>query len=243
MKLDSIRIVLIATSHPGNIGATARAMKNMGLKHLYLVTPEHFPDPQATAMAAGADSLLENAHICNTFRDAINDCHIIYATSARPREISLPGLIPSSCATQIAQQPDNTNIAIVFGREKSGLNNQELMQCNYHIHIPSNPEFSSLNLAQSVQIMCYELRMKLLSPSAEVITQQDRYATGHEIELFYEHLHNVLVDLDFINPAHPKKLMQRIRRMFNRIQLEAMEINLLRGILTQIQKYCRLPHA
>ena len=236
MKLDSIRIVLVATSHPGNIGSTARAMKNMGLKHLYLVSPEHFPDQQACDLAAGADDLLDNAKIYNTLKDAIHDCNIVYATSARPREISLPGLLPSSCATQISSHADDTKIAIVFGREKSGLSNDELMLCHYHVNIPSDPNFSSLNLAQSVQIIAYELRMKILSPDAQVLTKQDKYATAYDRELFYEHLYKVLVEIDFINPNNPKKLMQRLRRMFNRANLEAMEINLLRGILTQIQR-------
>ena len=243
MKLDSIRIVLVATSHPGNIGSTARAMKNMGLKHLYLVSPHKFPDQHANDLAAGADDILSNAKICTTLAEAINDCHVVYATSARPREISLPGLLPSSCATHISSHPDETNIAIVFGREQSGLSNQELMQCNYHVHIPSDPEFSSLNLSQSVQIIAYELRMKLLSPEAQVLTNQDQYATTHERELFYEHLQKVLIEIEFINPENPKKLSIRLRRMFNRTGLEAMEINLLRGILTQIQRACGLNNA
>jgi tRNA (cytidine32/uridine32-2'-O)-methyltransferase len=235
MKLDNIRIVLVETSHPGNIGSSARAMKNMGLKNLYLVSPQHFPDKHANELAAGADDVLEQAIICNTLAEAIQDCHLIYATSARPREIALPGFLPTECAKHIASHTDDTNIAIVFGREKSGLSNQELMQCNYHVNIPSNPEFSSLNLSQSVQIIAYELRMQILAPKAQVLTRQDQYAKAQDLELFYEHLYTVLVAIDFINPSHPKRLMQRLRRMFNRTNLETMEVNLLRGILTQIQ--------
>ena len=162
MHLNNIRIILISTSHPGNIGATARAMKNMGLQHLYLVTPQNIPNQNSYELAAGADDLINNAVICSSLEQALSDCHLVYATSARAREISLPGLLPNECAQQIAQHNDQTKIAIVFGNERSGLSNQELILCHYHVHIPSNPHFSSLNLAQAVQIIAYELRMNWL---------------------------------------------------------------------------------
>ena len=236
MKFDSIRIVLVATSHPGNIGSTARAMKTMGLHRLYLVSPKVFPDPRAHEMSAGAyDVLLEKVVVTDSLENALKGCQLVLATSARPRDIALSGLTPAECATRVAETPDNTEIAIVFGREHAGLTNDELLQCHYHIHIPSNPEFSSLNLSQAVQIVAYELRMKLLSPVAEVETRQDTLATADAVEQFYVHLREVLIDIDFLKPSNPKRLFQRLRRMFNRIQLESMEINILRGILTHVQ--------
>ena len=236
MKFDSIRIILVATSHPGNIGSTARAMKTMGLHRLYLVSPKVFPDPRAHEMSAGAyDVLLEKVVVTDSLEDALKGCQLVLATSARPRDIALSGLTPAECATRVAETPDNTEIAIVFGREHAGLTNDELLQCHYHIHIPSNPEFSSLNLSQAVQIVAYELRMKLLSPMAEVETRHDSQATADSVEQFYTHLREVLIDIDFLKPSNPKRLFQRLRRMFNRIQLESMEINILRGILTHVQ--------
>lgn len=236
MKVDSIRVILVATSHPGNIGSAARAMKTMGLHRLYLVSPKSFPDPRAHEMSAGAyDVLLEKVVVTDSLEDALKGCHLVLATSARPRDIALQGLTPVECATLVAGTPDNTEIAIVFGREHAGLTNDELLQCHYHIHIPSNPEFSSLNLSQAVQIVAYELRMKLLSPAADVETRQDSLATADAVEQFYTHLREVLVEIDFLKPSNPRRLFQRVRRMFNRIQLESMEINIWRGILTHIQ--------
>ncbi|MCW8443881.1 tRNA (cytosine(32)/uridine(32)-2'-O)-methyltransferase TrmJ [Fluoribacter gormanii] len=236
MKLSSIRIILVATSHPGNIGSTARAMKTMGLNSLYLVKPKSFPDYKAKEMAAGADDLLEGAVVVETLDEALIGCQLILGTSARPRGLSLPGLLPASCADLISKQAEDTQIAIVFGREHAGLTNEELLKCHYHIHIPSNPEYSSLNLAQAVQIVAYELRMKLLAPKAEVALRQDEYATADEIEQFYEHLRDVFIEIQFLKASNPRRLMQRVRRLFNRVNLEKMEVNLLRGMLSQVQK-------
>ncbi len=236
MKFDSIRIVLVATSHPGNIGSTARAMKTMGFHRLYLVSPKVFPDPRAHEMSAGAyDVLLEKVVVTDSLEDALKGCQLVLGTSARPRDIALSGVTPAECAALVSETPDNTEIAIVFGREHAGLTNDELLQCHYHIHIPSNPEFSSLNLAQAVQIVAYELRMKLLSPVACAETGQDSLATADAVEQFYTHLREVLIEIDFLKPSNPKRLFQRLRRMFNRIRLEQMEINILRGILTHVQ--------
>ncbi len=236
MKFDSIRIVLVATSHPGNIGSTARAMKTMGLHRLYLVSPKSFPDPRAHEMSAGAyDVLLETVVVTDTLAEALTGCQLILATSARPRDIALTGLTPAECASLVAETPDNTEIAIVFGREHAGLTNDELLHCHYHIHIPSNPAFSSLNLSQAVQIVAYELRMKLLAPVADVETGQDSLATADAVEQFYDHLKAVLIEINFLKPSNPKRLFQRLRRLFNRIKLEQLEINILRGILTHVQ--------
>ncbi|KTD59038.1 tRNA (cytosine(32)/uridine(32)-2'-O)-methyltransferase TrmJ [Legionella shakespearei] len=236
MKLSSIRIVLVATSHPGNIGSTARAMKTMGLSSLYLVTPKSFPDYKANEMAAGADDVLAGAIVTQSLDEALAGCQLILATSARPRGLSLPGLLPVASAELVSQQPDNTRIAIVFGREHSGLTNEELLKCHYHINIPSNPEYSSLNLAQAVQIIAYEMRMKLLAPQAEVALRQDDYATADEIEQFYDHLKEVFIEIQFLKESNPRRLMQRVRRLFNRVNLEKMEVSILRGMLSQVQK-------
>lgn len=236
MKLSSIRIVLVATSHPGNIGSTARAMKTMGLNSLYLVNPKSFPDYKAKEMAAGADDLLESVVVTNTLEEALSGCQLILATSARPRGLSLPGLLPSSAAELIGKQADNTQVAILFGREHAGLTNEELLKCHYHINIPSNPEYSSLNLAQAVQIVAYEIRMNLLSPQAEVSLRRDEYATSDEINQFYEHLKEVFIEIKFLKASNPRRLMQRVRRLFNRVMLEKMEVSILRGMLSQVQK-------
>jgi len=235
MKFDSIRIVLVETSHPGNIGATARAMKTMGFHRLYLVKPKSFPDYRAHEMAAGADDLFNQVVITDSLADAISDCKLVLATSARPRGIALAGLTPADNATLISEQADDTEIALVFGREHAGLTNDELLHCHYHIHIPSNPDFSSLNLAQAVQIIAYEVRMKLLAPAAFVEMASEIAATADEVEQFYTHLRNVLVTIDFLKLSNPKRLMQRLRRMFNRIKLEHLEVNILRGILSHVQ--------
>ncbi|MFJ1267397.1 RNA methyltransferase [Legionella lytica] len=237
MNLSSIRIILVGTSHPGNIGSTARAMKTMGLSSLYLVSPKSFPDMKAREMSAGADDLLETAVVTETLDEALVGCQLILATSARPRGLSLLGLTPSESAELVSKQADTTQIAIVFGREYAGLTNEELLKCHYHIHIPSNPEYSSLNLSQAVQIVAYELRMKLLAPKAEVsLRAADDYATADEIEQFYEHLREVFIEIKFLKETNPRRLMQRVRRLFNRVNLEKMEVSILRGMLSQVQK-------
>lgn len=236
MNFASIRIVLVATSHPGNIGSTARAMKTMGLNKLYLVTPKSFPDLRAHEMAAGADDILEQAQVVDSLDEALSGCQLVLATSARPRGIALPGLTPFQSAELVAAKPDNTEIAIVFGREHAGLTNEELLRSHYHINIPSNPEYSSLNLAQAVQIIAYELRMRLLAPSAEVASKKDKLATADEIEQFYNHLNEVMLAVKFLRTDKPtRRLQQRIRRLFNRARLEQMEVSILRGMLSQLQ--------
>jgi tRNA (cytidine32/uridine32-2'-O)-methyltransferase len=235
MKLDSIRIVLVATTHPGNIGAAARALKTMGLERLYLVTPKTFPDQRAHEMAAGADDILANVVITNSLEEAIQDCHLVFATSARPRDIALPGHTPASMASFVSKQPEGSQIAVVFGREHAGLTNHELLRCHFHINIPSNSEYSSLNLAQAVQIIAYELRMKCLEPTAIVGTVKNTLAKAAEVEQFYAQLQSMLIAIDFLKLNNPKRLMQRLRRMFSRILLERMEVNILRGVLTHIE--------
>lgn len=236
MKLSSIRVILVGTTHPGNIGSTARAMKTMGFRSLYLVNPKAFPHPKAYELAAGADDILDQTLVVSSLDEALKGCQLILGTSARPRGISLPGLVPFEAAELISQKSDDTDIALIFGREHSGLTNEELLKCHYHINIPSNPEYSSLNLAHAVQIIVYELRMKILAPSASVALHQDSLACAEEIEQFYHHLKEVFLDINFLKEATPRRLMQRVRRLFNRIGLEKMEVNLLRGMLSQVQK-------
>lgn len=242
MNFSSIRVVLVATSHPGNIGSTARALKTMGLNRLYLVTPDFFPDLVACEMAAGADDVLNDAVVTNSLDDALHGCQLVIATSARPRGLSLPGLTPNACAKLVCEQPDKTEVAIVFGRERSGLTNDELLRCHYHINIPSNPEYSSLNLAQAVQIVAYELRMALLQPGALVSHHEEELATHNEIEHFYAHLAEVLGSVNFLKPHNPHRVQQRIRRLFNRAGLERMEVAILRGILSHVQKALEKEH-
>lgn len=236
MNFESIRIVLVATSHPGNIGSAARAMKTMGFGRLYLVTPRLFPDRQAHELAAGADDVLEGAIVTETLAEALVGCHLVIGTSARPRGINLQGLTPPDCATLINTASDTSQVALVFGREHAGLTNEELLHCNYHVMIPSNPDFSSLNLSQAVQIIAYELRMKWLALGDEAVSQSEELATVDQVERFYTHLKEVLVSIDFLKISNPVKLVQRLRRMFNRIKLEANEVNILRGILSNIQR-------
>lgn len=240
MNFAAIRIVLVATSHPGNIGSTARAMKTMGLSRLYLVTPKAFPDIRAFEMAAGAEDLFEHAVITTTLKEALTDCQLIVGTSARTRDLDLQELLPNQCAELIVNQSAKTEIAIVFGREHAGLTNEELLCCHYHVTIPSNPHYSSLNLAQAVQIIAYELRMKSLEavplkPNKSRPSQQ--LATAEEVEYFYEHLTEVMIAINFWDPENPKRLQQRIRRLFNRVGLENVEVNILRGILSQVQAF------
>ncbi len=234
--LDNIRIVLIETSHPGNIGSAARAMKTMGLKHLYLVQPKLFPHPKANEMAASALDVVENAIVVNQLEDAIADCHLVVGTSTRSRTIPWPMLSPRTLAEKVKHN-SNQSTAILFGREQSGLTNEELHHCHFHVQIPSNPEYSSLNLAAAVQVITYELRLASLAAiQSEPVAWDYPPATAKELESFYTHLEKVLIKLDFLNPKAPRQLMTRLRRLFGRAELDVMEINILRGILGSVEK-------
>ena len=219
-------------THPGNIGATARAMKNMGLYHLRLVQPQDFPCAQATARASGADDLLVNAQIFSSYEESIQDCHLVFGTSARQRSIPWPVLSPRECAQKALTLSEK--IAIVFGREHSGLTNQELDRCHFLVQIPTNPEFSSLNIAAAVQILTYELRIQSQTTSYEHLTSEP-LVSSENMARFYEHLEQTLIDIEFLDPQKPKRLMRRLQRLFNRTQLLDSEINILRGILTATQ--------
>jgi tRNA/rRNA methyltransferase len=231
-SLSNLRIVLCQTSHPGNIGATARAMKTMGLHQLYLVSPESFPDAHATAMATGAADLLETAHVCNTLKEALTGCALVIGLSARKRQLSHELLAVRPAAERALGIAKSQQVALVFGTEMSGLSNAELDLCQLLAMIPTNPDFSSLNLAAAVQVVCYELRMAALTGDTADITKPPMpLATSDEIEGFYKHLEETLVQIGFLNPDEPKKLMQRVRRIYARANLEKEEVNILRGIL------------
>lgn len=234
MSLSSIRIVLVNTSHPGNIGACARAMKTMGLAKLYLVQPKLFPSDEATARAAGADDILLNASVCDSLEQALSGCVLVVGASARTRTIEWPELTPHACATQLVQGAVQGDVALVFGREHSGLSNEELDRCHYLTRIPANPAFASLNIAAAVQIFAYEI---LLAQSVSVSAQDEHTPVGVEqMELFYTHIEQVLVQIGFLNPLQPKKLMRRLRRLFGRARPDQNEINILRGMLTEIER-------
>lgn len=232
--MKQVRVVLINTSHPGNIGAAARAMKTMGLHELYLVNPIEFPHPKAEEMASHAADILANAKVVNTLDDAIGDCSLVVGTSARPRTIPWPQLTPRAFAEKAIAESESHAIAMLFGREQSGLTNEELHRCHYHIHIPSNPDYSSLNIASAVQVLAYELRVASETPSS--LKWDYQFSTEQEMEKFYEHLEKVLIDIEFLNPKVPRQLMPRLRRLFNRARLDEMEMNILRGILNSVQK-------
>lgn len=241
MRTDSIEIVLVNTSHPGNIGGVARAMKNMGLTRLCLVAPRQFPDPQAEWRAASAVDLLEQARVVETLDEAVAESQFIVGTSARDRRIPWPLLDPRGCAERVGEHTDGgERVSILFGREDRGLTNEELKRCNLHLHIPSAPEYSSLNLAMAVQIVCYELRMLAVAESLPVQAdaQWDTpFATAANMERFYAHLEETLTDIGFLNPAAPRQLMPRLRRLYSRVRLDEMELQILRGILTATQQW------
>ena len=232
--LSNIRIVLVAPSHPGNIGATARAMKNMGLSSLYLVTPENFPHQEATVRAAGADDILANTVVVDSLAAAISDCQLVFATSARSRSLPWPSCTPRQCA-EMSMEASNQKVALVFGRESRGLSNEELAVCHYHVHIPTTEGFASLNLAAAVQVLVYELFVAAIEPPT-FNELDDVPATAGQIAGFLEQLESLLMTIEFLDPKHPKLLVQRLHRLFNRARLEEKEIHILRGILSTIEK-------
>lgn len=243
MKLENIRIVLVNTSHPGNIGGVARAMKNMGLSDLSLVAPRIFPSADADARAAGASDLLRSAAVVETLQEAIADAHLIVGASARGRNIPWPVMDPYELAGVASSLRDEQKVAIVFGREDRGLTNDELQLCHHHVHIPSVEGFSSLNLAAAVQVIAYELRMAQLKQT-EAQSQAPQWGTDwdvelsehRELELLFEHLEKVLVGVDFLDPQSPRHLMPRLRRLIQRAFPDKVEVNILRGMLSHIQK-------
>ena len=231
----SVRIVLVEPSHPGNIGASARAMKTMGFDDLVLVAPSDFPSAEATARASGADTLLERARVVESLDDAIADCAFVVGASARSRSLAWPTVDPRDCAAAVNEHKLLGNVALVFGPEQSGLTNDDMSRCHQLVQIPANPDYSSLNLAMAVQVLCYELRMAQLGSDIsyeENAEQRDApLATASELNGFHEHLESVLTAAGFIHEDHPRVLKLRLRRIFHRSRLDQTEINILRGML------------
>ncbi len=241
----NLRIVLVNTSHPGNIGAAARAMKTMGLGRLYLVAPEQYPCAEATARASGADDVLAAATVCETLDDAVADCSLVIGTSARDRRLEWPPLSPAASAERLYNTAANEQrqVALVFGRERIGLTNEELDRCHYLVTIPSNPDYSSLNLAAAVQILSYEIRQQHLAaePATEAVPTEsaekaDPEATAAQLEGMLGHLEELLVDVNVMSREQPKQtLLRRLRRLFLRSALSETEVNILRGIFSAAQ--------
>ncbi len=227
--LSRIRVVLLRPSHPGNIGAAARAMKTMGITQLRLVRPKRFPHPDARAMASGAADVLESAHACANLEEALAGTTYSVALSARERELSHSSLDARAAAQELLSAARKDEVAIVFGNETVGLTNKEIMRCSALARIPADPEYASLNLAQAVQVIAYELRMAALAPSAA--PAKTAYATHEEMEKLFAHLERSLYASGYLHPRHPRKLMDRLRRLFAKARLEAVEVNILRGML------------
>ena len=241
--LNKIRIILINTYHPGNIGATARAMKTMGLNTLYLVEPYHFPAVEADSMAAGAQDILASAQVISTFDEAIKDCSLVIGTSARSRNMSIPMLNPSDCADKLVNESLNSRVALVFGQETMGMTNEDLLKCHYHATIPASSEYSVLNIAAAVQIMCYEIYQyynHLSETELDTIEQNNKqYPDTKDMEVFYKHLEITLDGIGFLIRQHPGQAMTRLKRFFNRARPETKELRMLRGILSAAQKHVK----
>ena len=250
--LANIRIVLIQTSHPGNIGSAARAMKTMGISTLYLVKPKSFPDAQATTMSANAHDILENAVVVEHLQDALVGCKWVVGSSARDaRSLSWDVLDARNCGEQAVKKATTANVALVFGRESSGITNDELALCHSLVHIPTNPEYSSLNLASAVQLLSYECRVASLSlvldsqantedqTKVENQSKKEKHVdivTVDAMESYYHHLETSMIEAGFLDPENPKHLMTRLRRLYARTEISSSELNILRGMLVAFQK-------
>ena len=238
--LSRIRVVLCRPSHPGNIGAAARAMKTMGLSRLSLVEPKFFPDPEADTRATGAVDLLRHAEIYGNLKDALAGALFVVGLSARQRDLGPEIGEPRDMVSRLLDTAQEGEVALVFGNETMGLSNDEIQLCHAAVSIPTNPEFSSLNLGSAVQVLCYEVRMAAFAnmppPKNTLVTPfVSPLATHNEIEGFYDHLEQVMTQTGFFNPVQPGRLIQKIRRLFGRIRFERDEVNILRGILSSTQ--------
>lgn len=222
---------MVETSHPGNIGAVARAMKNMCMSELYLVAPKIFPSADATSRASGADDILASAVLCATLPEAIADCQIVIGASARTRTITVPDESPRVCAERVLPESQDKKIAILFGRENSGLKNHELDLCQTLLSIPSNQNYSSLNVAAAVQVVCYELLVASGQSIAKVEKPEAPLANSAQMESFYQHLYQALEEIGFINADKSTSIMRRLRRVYHRAKLDTKELDILRGIL------------
>ena len=249
--LDKVRIILVNTSDCRNIGSAARAMKTMGLSELILVDPMEMPNGQAQALSAGASDVLANAKVVGTLEEAIAECGLVVGTSARSRTLPWPMLEPRGCGEKMINEAINHPVALVFGRESSGLTNEELQLCHFHVQIPANPEYSSLNLAMAVQTLSYEVRTSFLALQKGDVEQvqpyqpkmdsalsadEEVYPLAEESERFYQHFETALKASGFIQPNHPGLIMTKLRRLFNRARPDVKEIKMMRGILASIEK-------
>jgi len=243
---DQLRIVLVGTQHPGNIGSAARAMKTMGLRQMVLVAPEKAPDHDTQAMAAGADDLVEAAPVFATLAEAVADCRWVLGATARSRRIQLEQLHPREAARRAVAAIASGPVALVFGRERTGLDNEELQLCHATVHIPSDPEFSSLNLAAAVQVVSYELRCALLGEEAVAVAEArtpppgEGAATHAELEGLFGQLAETLDQIDFHKGRAPESAMRKLRRLYLRANLDSADVRLLRGVLADAQRMARL---
>ncbi len=233
---NQIHIVLVGTSHPGNIGAAARAAKTMGVENLVLVNPKCFPDNQATVRATGAVDVLDRAIVCKSLNEAVSNCAFVVGTSSRVRGLPCPEITPRELGKRVWQELQQGSVAIVFGRESSGLSNEEMDLCQFVTTIPTNWEFGSLNLAAAVQVICYEIFMAALQEAPAKANGEEELATSAELERFFEHLQEVLLSIEFLDPKQPKLLMRRLRHLYNRARPTQVEVNILRGILSSTQR-------
>ncbi len=236
--LKNIRIVLVETSHPGNVGATARAMKTMGLAHLYLVNPRAFPHADADARASGALDVLENARVCANLDEALADCMLAVATSSRQRELRHEILSAREAAQTIVGEAASHPVALVFGNETYGLTSEDAGLCNLWAYVPANPAYSSLNLAAAVQIFAYELRMAVSVPAAAQ-PPEFTLANAEQVDQLFAHFEETMKATGFLDPANPKRLLPRLRRLLARARLEAEEVNILRGFLKSVHRLPR----
>ncbi len=228
--------MLSHTSHPGNIGAAARAMKTMGLRNLYLINPKHFPDPQANSLAAGADDILAQAVVCDSLDAALQDVVLTVGMTARLRDISLEVKTPRAAMPEVVQCAQHAPVALLFGTEMSGLSNEELMRAQVLINIPTNPDFSSLNVAAAVQVLCYELSVAAAAFQPAAVPEEAR-ASHQQMEGYFAHLEQTLTEIDFFSSHNPGRMMQRLRRLYARARLETDEVHILRGILSVTRSY------
>ncbi len=242
--LENIRIVLVNTSDCRNIGSAARAMKTMGLSQLVLVDPLEMPNGQAQALSAGASDVLSNAKVVKTLHEAVSDCGLVVGTSARSRTLPWPMLTPRECGKKLVNEASDFAVALVFGRESSGLTNDELQLCHFHVQIPANPEYSSLNLAMAVQTLSYEIRMNFLELQQQeytkkVVEDSEQYPVVEETERLYQHFEQALKTIGFITPNHPGLVMTKLRRLLNRARPDVKEVKMLRGILSSVEKIAK----
>jgi tRNA (cytidine32/uridine32-2'-O)-methyltransferase len=235
-SLNSVKIVLVGTTHPGNIGAAARAMKNMGIKNLSLVQPKEFPSDVAIYRSKAAKDILEHAQVFNNLEEAIFDCELVIGTSARGRKVPWPILNPKEAAEEVSRSSSHHNIAIIFGREDRGLTNEELGLCNLHVNIPTDPDYSSLNLAQAVQILVYEIRQAILDEQEDKNYWDVELANNDQTELLINHMDELMQQVEFYDVDNPRKLLLRVRRFFKRSRIDVMETNIFRGLFATIQK-------